>query len=239
MKKKILALCLVVVLAVTAVTGATLAYFTDKDAATNTMTLGNVDIEQNETMKDLKTPYVDNQPLMPMVDGREENDPVVEDGFFNEKMNNVIDKVITVTNEGTVDAYVRTIILFETNAEYAEGTDNVLRDEATIFNTYIGCLGKGVTYTDKVVNIGGVKYIVAYKVYEDKLAPGAITEPSLKQVFMSPDANNEIKTLFGNEYTILALSQGVQVEGFDSAEEALNEAFGEITVENCETWFAE
>lgn len=46
--KKILALCLVVVLAVTAVTGATLAYFTDEDDATNTFTVGNVDITLTE-----------------------------------------------------------------------------------------------------------------------------------------------------------------------------------------------
>lgn len=48
MKKKILALALVVVLAVTAVTGATLAYFTDNDAKTNTFTVGNVQIELTE-----------------------------------------------------------------------------------------------------------------------------------------------------------------------------------------------
>ncbi len=49
MKKKILALCLVVVLAVTAVTGATLAYFTDNDdSAKNTFTVGNVEIELTE-----------------------------------------------------------------------------------------------------------------------------------------------------------------------------------------------
>ena len=48
MKKKILALCLVVVLAVTAITGVTLAYFTDTDKATNTFTVGNVDIELDE-----------------------------------------------------------------------------------------------------------------------------------------------------------------------------------------------
>ncbi len=48
MKKKILALALVVVLAVTAVTGATLAYFTDTDDATNTFTVGNVDIDLTE-----------------------------------------------------------------------------------------------------------------------------------------------------------------------------------------------
>lgn len=48
MKKKILALALVVVLAVTAVTGATLAYFTDTKNATNTFTVGNVKIELTE-----------------------------------------------------------------------------------------------------------------------------------------------------------------------------------------------
>ena len=48
MKKKILALCLVVVLAVTAVTGATLAYFTDTEDVTNTFTVGNIDIKLDE-----------------------------------------------------------------------------------------------------------------------------------------------------------------------------------------------
>ena len=40
MKKKILALCLVVALAVTAVVGGTLAYFTDTDEAENVFTTG-------------------------------------------------------------------------------------------------------------------------------------------------------------------------------------------------------
>lgn len=48
MKKKILALCLVVVLAVTAVTGATLAYFTDTEDVTNTFTVGNIEIKLDE-----------------------------------------------------------------------------------------------------------------------------------------------------------------------------------------------
>ena len=46
--KKILALCLVVVLAVTAVTGATLAYFTDTDTVENTFTMGKVKIDLTE-----------------------------------------------------------------------------------------------------------------------------------------------------------------------------------------------
>lgn len=48
MKKKILALCLVVALAATAIVGGTLAYFTDTDDATNTFTVGNVDITLTE-----------------------------------------------------------------------------------------------------------------------------------------------------------------------------------------------
>lgn len=49
MKKKIVALCLIVALAVTAITGATLAYFTDSKKATNTFTVGNVKIDLTET----------------------------------------------------------------------------------------------------------------------------------------------------------------------------------------------
>ena len=48
MKKKIIAVCLIVALAATAVIGGTLAYFTDKDAKTNTFTVGNVDITLTE-----------------------------------------------------------------------------------------------------------------------------------------------------------------------------------------------
>ena len=49
MKKKILAICLCLALAAVAVVGASLAYFTDKDAKTNTFTVGNVKIKLIET----------------------------------------------------------------------------------------------------------------------------------------------------------------------------------------------
>ena len=48
MKKKIVALCLVLALAVTAIAGATMAYFTDTDEEVNTFTVGNIDIEIEE-----------------------------------------------------------------------------------------------------------------------------------------------------------------------------------------------
>lgn len=49
MKKKIIALCLIVALAATAVIGGTLAYFTDTDSAVNTFTVGNVKIDLIES----------------------------------------------------------------------------------------------------------------------------------------------------------------------------------------------
>lgn len=258
MKKKIMAMCLVIAMAATAVIGGTLAYFTDTDSATNVMTLGKVDIKQLEeqryfdengnvwTMGD----FEQNKPLMPMVDTREDKtaNPVVN-GFFDSEMNNVVDKIVSVTNvaeEGAKnsDAYVRTLIAFETAKEYVEGTDEVRRGAEEIFYTYIGQLGvkdaqfiKGAT-----IMVDNVEYVVAEVVYEDALKPGETTKPSLKQFFLSPDANNEVSLLFGEEYTILALSQAVQTAGFDNAKVALDTAFGEVSVENIavvQSWFEE
>ena len=49
MKKKLIALCLIVVLAAVAVVGGTLAYFTDTDSEKNVFTTGDVDIPADET----------------------------------------------------------------------------------------------------------------------------------------------------------------------------------------------
>lgn len=48
-KKKILTLCLVACLAITAIAGASLAYFTDTKSATNTFAVGNVSIDLIES----------------------------------------------------------------------------------------------------------------------------------------------------------------------------------------------
>lgn len=48
MKKKIISLCLVVALALTAIGGATLAYFTDDSQKSNNFTIGDIDIAVNE-----------------------------------------------------------------------------------------------------------------------------------------------------------------------------------------------
>lgn len=240
MKRKILAVALVAILAIVAITGASLAYLTDKDEAVNVMTLGNVNIEQYE--KDVNgAAFVQNQDLYPMVDLRAAGDPTTVAGangesVFNPAMKNVIDKFITVENTGDYSAYVRTILAFETDRHYVPGSSTDFTD---IHKTYIGVNGT-FTYLDKYIEIDGVEYLLAVCVYADPLAPGATTPASLRQFFMAPTANNEITALFGEDYTILALSQAVQSAGFESvgAAVALDTAFGEISEANAQTWFA-
>ena len=246
-KNKILALGVCVAMLATAVVGGTMAYFTDTDAQKNVMTTGKVDISQNEQQRDGDTlvDFVQDKPLMPMVDTREEGDKVVVDGYFNSKMNNVVDKIVTVKNEAekdaiNQDAYVRTILAFETNTEYEAGTTKVLRDGKKIFDTYIGTLGDFELLERDTIKIDGVEYVLAVKVYENALVPQEVSAPSLKQIFMSPDANNEVATLFGEEYTILTVSQGTQTAGFEAKVDdegnviktasavALDTAFGDL-----------
>lgn len=236
MKKKIFAFMMVIAMLAIAIMGTTMAYFSDSDAATNVMTTGKVDIAQLEQQRDANgglVDFVQNKALMPMVNDIPAGEAAVVDGYFNAAMKNVVDKIITVKNEAEAgainqDAYVRTILAFETCTEYAEGTTTVLRDGKTIFNTYIGTLGDFTLLSRDTVTIDGTEYVLAMKVYDAALAPQEVSAPSLKQIFLSPNAKNEVELLFGEEYTILAVSQGAQTAGFDSAEKALNASFGDV-----------
>ena len=267
MKKKILTMCLVVALAATALVGGTLAYFTDTDSKENVMTLGGVDIVQNEKQRGENGALEDFdnwKSLMPMVDTREdkENDPVVgSDGYFVPALKNVVDKIVSVENiaDGNVnpdnkEAYVRTIFAFEGRSD--------------VFDTYIGrrinttdwdfeyLPRTGETTTEdpsgllvaREVMINDVVHTVAVATYkadgfgkgEGVLPAGKETAPSLMQIFLAPTANNEVATWFGNEYTIYAVTQAVQVEGFTDAKTALNEAFGnpaEVDDQTMFDWF--
>ena len=69
------------------------------------------------------------------------------------------------------------------------------------------------------------------------VAPQEVTSPSLKQIFMAPTANNEVATWFGDEYTIYAVTQATQVEGFENAEEALDAAFGDPATVDDQTMY--
>jgi predicted ribosomally synthesized peptide with SipW-like signal peptide len=218
----------------------TMAYMTDNDSAKNVMTVGNVNIEQYEK-DEAGEPFVQNQHFYPMVDLREEGEAVLVTGtngelVYHPNMQNVIDKFVTVKNTGSESAYVRTILAFETKRAYKENSTTEFVD---LHDQFFGVNGT-FDYLDEYIVIDGVEYILAVCVYEDALAPGATTPASLRQIFLSPDATNNAQEQFGSQYDILALSQAVQVNGFETkgADFALNTAFGEVTAATASAWFA-
>ena len=106
MKKKITALCLCVALLAVAVVGASLAYFTDTDNATNTFTVGNVKIDLIEQERDGQgglQEFTQDQVLMPIVGSAQGE----KDDFGQPVAENYVDKIVTIQNTGKSDAYVR------------------------------------------------------------------------------------------------------------------------------------
>ena len=245
-KRKILilavAVCMVAILAI----GGSLAYLTDSDADVNVMATGNIRIIQNETDRNGEA-FVNGQALLPAVYVGEDGKPWTPtsntqgpattglqsvtgpDGnamnVYDKSINGEIDKVISVTNKGNVEAYVRTIVLFEGNVEMSHWFHYVPQ--------------AGVRYEELQVPpfmIGDTEYFAVVFTYDDPLAAGQTTPASLKQIWLDPVADNSWYDYMGEEVTILAFSQATQTAGFANADEALNTAFGEVTVENIQAW---
>lgn len=247
-------LLVALVLSVAMATTGTLAYLTDEDKDINTMTLGKVEIVQNEQERTDHglDEFTQDKPLYPAVyEGTsipwaDENDwvqqgnqawKVVEDNA------NVVDKFVTVTNIGKSNAYVRTIIAYEGDETYGP-------EGAYIHIVHNGDNVNPVIEVEKlgVMNIGGVDYTVYSYTYPEVLVPDQTTIPSLKQVYMDKSADNDVVAQYGEKYDILVLSQAVQAKGFEGlgeangttdAKYALNEAFGEVTEEKLNEWLAD
>lgn len=250
MKKKILAMCLCVAMLAIAIVGGTLAYFTDTDADVNVMTTGNLQIVQNETDREGKA-YVDGQTLLPAVyfdeQGKTYNpttgwegpkggvDGVCEgpDGeqtkIYDKSLNNEIDKIVSVTNGGNVDAYIRTIVLLEDNDSVSDNLHIVYSDTDVCAREVID-----------QVKVGDEYYEAWIFTYNNKLEAGKTSKPSLKQVWLDPMTDNSWYDMLGDDgaFTILAFSQATQVAGFEDlgAEVALDAAFGDVTAESIAEW---
>jgi len=289
MKKKTVALLLSVAMMATAVIGGTMAYFTDTDSAKNVMTTGNVDIRQTERQRTIGNWVVTGQNTMPggsatldiedfedgkklipvtagEADAKEYDIPASVSAqymFSNEK--NYVDKIVNVVNDGTEDAYVRTLFAFEMvkdeNGKWIDPIDSNtgiwlywikgLNDKGFIFpeNTNDGfdssddgynIYADDVDYT--YVTIDGVTYSVAEYYYktngDSSLSAGEVTHPSLMQVAMQSHVDNDLaKLLVGpdGEYSILCLTQATQKDGFDDAKTALDTAFGDVSKVSKET----
>ena len=232
--KKVLLYGLSFVLVAAVAIGGTLAYLTSQDSDVNVMTMGNVEIEQVEQERDENgnlVEFTQAKPALPAVGpvAWDEDLFAVNGGeykVFTDELKNVLDKIVTVNNTGKSDAYVRTIIAIE--APDYDPNDMI----------HININDEGITQTYVLTEIDGVKYYVICFTYDEALAPGAKSAPSLLQVFLDSNADNEYCAKFGDTWDILVLSQAVQVAGFASAEEALTTSFGAVTEANVIAWFS-
>lgn len=246
--KKVLLFVLGMVLVAAISIGGTLAYLTSTDNDVNVMTLGNVTIEQIEqqrvddnTNQTTLEEFENNKPLYPAVfegssiNWAPENEWVVAgDQAWKVVADNanVVDKFVTVKNTGKTDAYVRTLIAYEGDAEYGPNGPWI----------HIVTNGSNVTpalmiNTVGYITVDGVSYTVFEYVYPEILAAGETTIPSLKQVYMNKNADNDVVAYYGETYDILVLSQAVQAAGFSDPKTALDNAFG-MPSEKAAEWFA-
>lgn len=207
MKKKITALCLCVALLAVAVVGASLAYFTDTDNATNTFAVGNVKIdliEQQKGENGLEN-FVNNKTLVP--------------GTSDE---NAVSKIVTVKNTGVNDAWVWVDLKIPAylvsneypanesknalhwnsygcfNVEYNSGnywglatSDGIVGADHKVTNPGMVAVEDGLWYDYQYVGketIGegesALEYVVIRTKMQNKLPAGKISLPCLAQVYM-------------------------------------------------------
>lgn len=251
MKKKIVALCLVVCLAAVAIIGGTLAYFTDTDKETNTFAVGNVKIDLIEQQRGENglEPFKQDKKLYPIVGSAQGE----KDNYGMPIAKNYVDKMVTIKNTGSEKAYIRAYFAIP----------SALDDGYETFNAGLNVLH--FNFGNKVVNdeissteghewkwthdgkwnyfettlSDGIKYNVYYADYYQALAADATTEQLVSGVYL--DKTFDIKDgkcyAFGKEVTLdngwnwdsvscPVFAVAVQAEGFDNAADAMDAAFG-------------
>lgn len=243
MKKKIIAICLVAVIAVTAVVGASLAYLTDTDSADNVFTVGNVKIELIEQQRKLdddgnKTTeledFEDGKVLLPIVGSAQG----VKDSLGIPTAANYVDKIVTVKNTGASDAYVRVLVAVPASLDYPDGplhwnlgnkyndaTDDTFNEEV------VWKFVNKESVNGVECNIYSFTYQTALKGASDAVTPfAAIVGFYLdKSVDNEIDENDNITYTYEGKtinydltkgVTIPVFAQAVQSAGFETAEAA-------------------
>ena len=193
MKKKIVTCSLVVALLVIGVIGASLAYFTDTDNATNTFTVGNVKIDLTED--NWKAP----DSVAPGIEYAK--DPVVK-------------------NVGKNDAYIRVDVTVSDWAAFKVAAANhQITDLSTIFKGHDATKWERVTIKEDATN-DTATYSYYYKTV---LAKGASTDALFTSVTIPADFTSaEMAAIAANDgqFTINIVAHAIQADGFDSPAQA-------------------
>lgn len=250
MKKKLTAIFLCVALVAIAVVGASLAYFTDTDKATNTFAVGNVKIELIEQQRGENglVPFEQNKKLYPIV-GSAQGD---KDEYGMPIAKNYVDKMVTIENTGSEKAYIRAYFAIPSALDDGYETFNAGMNilhfnfgnkvaDGTVTSTY------GVEWNWQhdgkwnyfETTIDGIAYNVYYADYFEAVDADATTEQFVQGVYLdkSFDMKDGKPMAFGKEFTVDAgwdwskvscpvFAVACQAEGFDNASDAITAAFG-------------
>ena len=243
--KRILATALAVLLIASMAIGGSVAYLTSTDSATNVFTMGEVKIEQHEKDSDNNS-FAQNQLLLPSSSFSKETEWYATDGTTKlwTANNGEIDKIVTVENKGKTDAFVRTIFAFENTGNI--DTNGLIIKNINYVQPVEGEEDTNVgTWKDLEISarINGEQYRLYSFTYKAPLAAGVTSQPSLRQVAMAAEADNEVVKAIreggDQKYSILVATQAVQAANMVnedgspmSAEAALDAAFDEITADN-------
>ena len=250
MKKKITAIFLCVAMLAIAIVGASLAYFTDTDNKTNTVTVGNVSIEliEQERGENGLQDFTQDKKLYPIVGSAQGE----KDELGMPVAKNYVDKMVTIKNTGSEKAYIRAYFAIP----------SALDDGYETFNAGLNVLhfNFGNKVADGVISstygaewnwqhdgkwnyyettIGGIAYNVYYADYYQAVESGATTEQLVQGVYLDKSFNiKDGKAYAFNKELILdegwdwnnvscpVFAVACQAEGFDSAAEAITAAFG-------------
>ncbi len=249
MKKKILAISLIVALAAIAVVGGSLAWFTDEDSATNTFVFGEIDIFQHEHEHDDAgniQDFTQDQTLLPLVNLDANGDVDLDDPTIDANDGNYVEKLVSVENLGKNDAYVRTFI-----AVPASIKDIVVLDVAA--DDTAAWTKDNKNYGN--VTVGGIEYAIVSFTYNTAMAKGDVTPYVLKGVYLKPEVDAQVDpadnvkkfctvdattgayTFYDYDITapvnVLVVTQGCQTAGFTgTAAQTLDTVFPNVPAFN-------
>ena len=233
MKKKLIALCLVICLAAVAAIGGTLAYFTDTDEEVNTFTVGNVeiDLEENFTQNSVLVPGKENAVQKEVwIENTGSEEAYVWYEFYIPTILDSTDGSVGANNILHVNAYGRTWDDYRENSKYwVDGQTEALpldktwdHDANEEITSLVGPEGFVRTET-----VEGIEYNVYLALYHGKLNPNDKTSVGMSNVYLDPkvdyDVENEYYTIGGEEIEydfskgieITVKAYGIQADGFD------------------------
>ena len=208
MKKKILALSMCIALAAIAIVGASLAYFTDTKTATNTFTMGNVQIKLDET--NVNDPKGDR----------------VTSNVYNVYPGAVVTKDPIVHNIGKNGAYIRATVNVSNwmnlvGAYYPDFKETFPNDGyKAALNLLVGELGEGWSVVGveagDTFTIGqfDAKFILKY---DGVLAAGDDTTAMFQTVTIPAGIDNANAGSFDE---VKVVAQAIQADGFNTWEDA-------------------